>query len=198
MSVLDLEKPTTPQKHRFTLQEYLRMSESGLFDRVKVELIDGEIYEMPAQNHPHMFVISKLARALQRIYPEEQFWVRIQGTVQTADSAPDPDFAVLRGPPQAENGLDDPADVLLVVEVADSTLLFDTTVKASLYASGQVPEYWVVSIPDRQIIVHRQPTEAPTAKFGWKYGQVFTIKPGTPIAPLSASDQSIDPATILP
>ena len=184
--------------HRFTLDEYLRLSDSG-FLAGRTEFIDGEILDMPAQKDPHTIGVTKTTYWCVGKFPVDRFWVRVQSTLLTAGSAPDPDFAILDGPPAESAGGYPSADrALLVVEVSDSTLLADTTSKMSLYASAGVRDYWVLSIPDRLLIVHRQPIQSPSAKHGWAYGEVRRFGPGEPVSPLAMPSASVDPAHLLP
>jgi len=198
IATLPIERVHETRPHRFTLAQYYRLSEMNFFGDRKVEFIDGEIIDMASQLNPHSFVVSTFARRLFAIFAESNYWVRIQTTLETTGSAPEPDFAILRGPATSDRVYANANDALLVIEVADSTLLYDTTHKASLYAANRVPEYWVFNIPDREIIVHREPTSHSSAKFGWKYSQIMTFKPGSPVAPICMPSHTIDPADILP
>lgn len=174
------------------------MSELNFFGDRRVEFIDGEIIDVPPQLNQHAYVISRLNALLHRRLDSDRVWIRPQMTLSTHGSSPEPDIAVLSMAPVADRTYAASEDALFVIEVADSTLLYDTTVKPSLYAAGGVPEYWVVSIPDREIIVHREPVEAATAKFGWKYAKVSIAKPGTGVSLLSMPQHLIDPSDILP
>jgi len=135
---------------------------------------------------------------LSEVFPKKAFWVRSQATLSALDSFSEPDLAVLRGARYAGKGIPDASTALLVVEISDTTLLFDTTIKASLYAAAGVPEYWVLNIPDRTLIVHREPIVSTAARFGVRYGNVRDMLPGTKIAPLCASEALFDPAELLP
>jgi Uma2 family endonuclease len=87
---------------------------------------------------------------------------------------------------------------LLVIEVADSSLAFDRTVKASLYASAGVADYWIINLAQRQCEVHRKPVRSAKARFGWRYSQIAILKPRDSIAPLAAREKPISVADLLP
>jgi Uma2 family endonuclease len=184
--------------HRFTLGQYYRLSEMGFFSQRKVEFIDGEIIEMAAQLNPHSFVISELARWFFMHCPKHKYWVRIQTSLRTDQSSPEPDFAILHGPANAERKYATADDAAWVIEVADTTLLYDTVVKAPLYAASKVPEYWVVSVPDRHLIVYRNPIESASAAHGWMYATTFIVKPAALAHSLLLPDYPLDPGTVLP
>jgi Uma2 family endonuclease len=184
--------------HRFTLEQYYRLSEMGFFGQRKVEFIDGAIIDMASQLNPHSFVVSALARWLFAHCPKQQYWVRIQTSLKTDQSSPEPDFAVLHGPANGDRVYATADDAAWVIEIADTTLIHDTVVKAPLYAANQVPEYWVFSIPDRHSIVYRNPIESASAAHGWTYATTFVVKPGTPTAALLLPDHPIDPGVVMP
>src|SRR5438128_230781 len=91
---------TKPLKRvRWTVKEYFKISETGVFDDRRVELINGEIVEMPAQAHPHRTSLSKTNSALVSAFEQKQYWVVVQGTLLLPPyGAPDPDFHVFDVP----------------------------------------------------------------------------------------------------
>jgi Uma2 family endonuclease len=128
-----------PSVHRWTFDQYIQLADSGVFAGQRVELIDAEILDMPAQNDPHAMAVSKLVRELMRIF-DENYWVKIQATLRLGDfSGPEPDVAVLsRFPTSASEGEGegegDPQP-LLIVEVSDTSLAYDRATKGRLYAA---------------------------------------------------------------
>ncbi|MDB5296202.1 MAG: hypothetical protein JWO31_2185 [Phycisphaerales bacterium] len=131
--------------------------------------------------------------------PVDRFWVRIQSTLLTAGSAPEPDLAILDGPPVETAGGYPSADrALLVIEVADGTLLADTSIKASLYAAAGVQDYWVLSIPDDLLIVHRRPIRSAGTRHGFAYAEIRRVARGETVTPLAMPAATVDPATLLP
>lgn len=189
--------PEFARPHRFTLDEYYRLSELGFFGDRRVELLDGEIFDMASQKDSHTFCVTRASRWCNRVFDEARFWVRSQSTLRAGDSAPEPDLAVMDYPAAPSDGYASSDRAVLIIEVADSTLLADTTFKMSLYASVGVRDYWVVSIPDRLLIVHRQPIRAAATKHGYAYAQVRRYSPGEGIAPLAMPDAQVDPTTLL-
>jgi Uma2 family endonuclease len=162
-----------PQRKRFMLEEYLRMAEAGFFIDQRTEFIDGEILHMPPQKNFHVYAVSALTERLLAIV-QGRHWVRTQATLKIGQiAAPDPDVAVVQGPKRADAGMPDAA--LFVAEVSDTTLRYDRTTKASLYALARVPEYWIVNLVDRRVEVHREPVEDHTAPFGWRYGRIESL-----------------------
>ena len=144
---------------RFSLPQYERMVESGAFDgefRQRVELIRGEIRQMNPIGHPHTVVVDFLTAWSFRVSTLEKL-VRIQETIYlpASDSAPEPD--VVWAVEKRYTNHPQHSDVLLLVEVADTSLRVDCGEKALLYSESGIPEYWVVDIAGRRLIVHRQP-----------------------------------------
>jgi len=146
---------------RLSLAEYDRMIETGVFDhrnRQRLEFIRGEIRKMTPIGSMHEVVVDRLAEWSFENVPKGKVWVRVQNSIglPTLESAPEPDIAWVarrdysRGRPTAE-------DVLLVIEVAESSLEYDTGEKAELYAAAGIADYWVINLPDRWIEVRRDP-----------------------------------------
>lgn len=151
-----------PQKHSISAEEYLRMGEAGVFDpEARLELIDGEIIEMAPIGSPHAGLVNRLtAIFVQRAAGRGV--VSVQNPVIISDrSVPQPDLALLK--PRADYySASHPtvSDVLLVVEVADSTLTFDLGTKVPLYARCGIAEAWVADVNERVIHVFRGPGAA--------------------------------------
>ncbi|MEJ0036787.1 MAG: Uma2 family endonuclease [Gammaproteobacteria bacterium] len=149
-----------PRRHRITVDEYYRMAEVGLLaPDARVELIDGEIIDMPPIGNPHMATVDRLAELLIRALNGRAI-VRCQGAVQLGDySAPQPDFVLLA--PREDYYASRRAissDTLLTIEVSDTTLRYDSGRKMSLYARHNVPELWVIDVPKARIHLFRRPS----------------------------------------
>ncbi len=135
-------------KRLFTAEEYLRMAETGILaEHDRVELIDGEIVAMTPIG-PRHFVCVNRANKVFVLTVGEQAVVHVQTNVRLGRyQQPEPDLALLRPPAGAyETRLPGPNDIFLIVEVADSSLEYDRTVKARLYAESGIPEYWLVNL----------------------------------------------------
>lgn len=183
--------------HRWTAEEYMKLGDVGIVFGNRTELIDGEIYDVASQNNPHVAAISKGTRVLVATFDENGYWVTIQSTVRlpTGD-VPDPDLAVRPGPASTDNAVH-PLP-LLVVEVSDTTLLFDQVVKASLYAANGIPEYWIINVNDGHVEVFRRPVRDEKRKLGWRYAEPTIVRPPGTLSPLARPDVQIDVARMLP
>ena len=180
-----------PEQYRLTLDEYHGMSDAGWFADRRVEFIDGEILQVAAQRNKHGCAISQSADVLNDLFPNKKFWVRVQMTLHVAGREPDPDLAVLGSPRRRDDEIPLAAEALLVIEVSDSTLLYDRTVKAGLYAAGGIAEYVIVNVAERQLEVHRTPVADATRRFGHRYDAITLLKPGDTFTPLAAPHAAI-------
>lgn len=155
MSMLDTAQLAPEQRRPIRRAEYDRMGEAGLFLDERVELIDGVIVRMTPRSLLHGSVIERLNELLlPKLVGRAR--VRVQLAFAADDwSEPEPDLAVT---PVAEARTDHPAQAHLVVEVAVSSLHFDRTAKAALYARAGVPHYWIVDAENRRIEAYSEPT----------------------------------------
>ena len=149
-----------PPPSKFTVDEVVRMAETGVLgEDDRVELIDGVLVEMARTGRPHGHRTHWVARVFGRKVPEN-VEVSVQSTVRLNDwTAPEPDIALLT--PEASQdkvNLPGPRDILLVVEIADTTVATDRTNKARLYARSGIPELWIFILPSDEIEVYRTPT----------------------------------------
>ena len=145
---------------RWSLDRYHRAIELGLLTELdKVELLFGKIVNKIPVGEPHADVLSDIADFFyERLGTKYKFRSQSPVTLPN-DSEPEPDFAVVvRKKYNPETGHPKPDDILLLIEVADSTLQFDRTQKAEAYALANVKEYWIVNIPERQVELHLQPS----------------------------------------
>jgi Uma2 family endonuclease len=197
-AVLELPQiasPPLPRK-RFTRSEVYEMLNAGLFAGQRFELIDGDLIDKMGQNPPHANAIELCMALLTEIFGIKQVRVQLPIEASPADrerSEPEPDLAVLaaRKPDFAHrhpNGY----ELALVIEVADTTLRHDALRKRDLYARAGVPEYWVLDLNGRRLIVHRE-LDAEQAQYAsiQSYAEaeeVFIDSPG----------QSISVSSLLP
>lgn len=151
--------PTLGTPHRFTVDAYHRMLESGILSEDDhVELLEGVIVEMSPQGAAHADVITNLTQLLVMSLGKS-FRVRPQLPLTLDDqNEPEPDIAVV--PAGAKRTGEHPHHALLVVEVASGSLARDRAVKAQLYAHALIPEYWLVDTERRRIEVYRDPDAA--------------------------------------
>jgi len=148
------------RKHRISVRDYHRMGETGvLAPGARVELIEGEIFDMAPIGKDHASIVDRLNRMFV-LAAGERAIVRVQGPARMGEhSEPEPDLTLLR--PRADYYRDSApgaADVLLIVEVSDTTQRYDRRVKVPLYARHGVPEVWVIDLENRLVHVHRGPS----------------------------------------
>ena len=149
---------SAPTVHHFTRDEYAHMATIGLFDAERVELLDGEIITMSPKLSSHTSALNRLMYAVIAAFGSTAL-VRVQDPIILNDwSEPEPDLAMCQPDPDYYKDAHPQADqVLLVIEVADSSLAYDRTRKAQAYAGSGIPEYWIVNLPDRQIEILTEP-----------------------------------------
>lgn len=150
-----------PRRHRITVEHFYRMGEAGLFaEDERVELINGEVIDVPPMGFRHAGVLDYLARLLTAAVGTRAI-VRQQLPVRLGEySEPLPDISVLKPRDDFYMGRHPaPADVLLIVEVSSSTLRFDQHVKTPLYAHHAIPETWVLDVQGEQVHYHRAPSD---------------------------------------
>jgi Uma2 family endonuclease len=150
--------PLAPAPFRFTRELYHRLGAIGIFDGVRVELLDGEIVRMSPQGVPHAGTITRFTRVLMAALGR-LFTIRVQlPLVLGEDSEPEPDFVVCDYDPddytRAHPAL---IQVHLVVEVAFTSVEYDRGRKRTAYARAGMPLYWLVNLPDRGFEVYSEP-----------------------------------------
>lgn len=174
-------------RHKLSVDVYYRMIDIGVFGKEdRVELIDGEIIDMAPIGQDHAGTVNGLAEALFLAFAGRAI-VSVQNPIQLDErSAPQPDFAVLRRRDDfyRTGTRPGPADILLLIEVADSSLRFDRTVKLPLYAKAGIAEVWIVDLQHQVVEVNRAPVDD-------RYGEVATKKIGDGLIPLLAPDVRI-------
>jgi len=147
-------------KHVFTVTDFERMAETGILsENDRVELIEGEIIEMSPIGKRHAACVDRFVRLLSRL--DDRVILRVQGPIQLDDySEPQPDLALLRPRDDFYSGsLPRPADVLLVIEVADTTLQYDRFMKLPAYARAGIPEAWLANLPADRIEMYAEPVD---------------------------------------
>ena len=162
----------------FTLDDCYRMADAGILrPEDRVELIRGEILQMSPIGKRHQAAVDGATRWMVRLAGDDAI-VRPQGTVELERfSAPQPDFALLR--PRDDfysHKHPGPSDILLIIEVADSSLEYDTTVKAELYAIMGIHEYWVADLRNDRLLSYSDP-------LGDSYRTVREFHRGDTLAP---------------
>ena len=149
-----------PTRRRFTVEEYCAMADAGILsEHERVELLDGEIYVMPPIGPPHEDGTTRLSSNL-ICRLEDRAWVRVQNSVRLNDyGLPEPDIVIVRLRDDYHRNRPTPEDVLLVIEIADSSLRSDRDVKLPLYAEAGIPEVWIANVPARQVEAFHDPVD---------------------------------------
>jgi len=182
---------------RFTIPEFIRMAEMGVFDdreRVRIELIEGEVREMMSPtNPPHGNTHQRLIAWAFRKIPADIGTVFSQYSLQltATESVLEPDLYVAVPTDYAQRWPNE-SEALLVVEVSDSTLMHDLGEKASLYSRSGISDYWVVDVARECIHVHRDPnTEGQGG-----YRSIHVFKKAESVSPLAFPEISLQVKTL--
>jgi len=176
--------PAEPPRKRWTRPECVALETSGIWAQQHLELIEGELLSKMGKKRPHTNVMVIMHAWLLRVFGEQ--YVNQEAPIDVAPednptNEPEPDLIVLTKPSREFKDNPQPSDLRLVVEISDSTLGFDLTTKARLYARARIVEYWVVDIPGRRIIVHRDPPEG-------QYRSVIAYAEQESVKPLASPD----------
>lgn len=159
---------------RFTLAEYHRLIELGfLTEDDRVELIRGELVQMAAKGTRHSVCNTKLARELDRLVDNLAVIRGQEPIILPTNSEPEPDIVIVRGQPDDYlMNHPSPKDIFLLIEVSDSTLVYDQTVKLSLYAEAQIQNYWIMNLVANQVERYTQPYQDSQENFGYRIRQI--------------------------
>ena len=187
-----------PLRKRWTRAECDRLEALGAFEQQNLELVEGELIDNNlSKNRPHVNTAAMLIGWLIQV-----FGVRRVNTEAPIDVAPEdiptnqpvPDFIVLAkeySESRYRSATPQPRDLALVIEIADTSLAFDLTVKANLFARAGIAEYWVLDVPARRLLVHREPQEG-------EYRSVVSYNDQESVAPLAAPESSFEIRTVFP
>ncbi len=190
---------TALPRRRFTRHELEQMIDSGIIHPdEKIELINGELIQkkLPLKS-PHATAISLCEHSLRTLF-KEGYVVRTQLPLTLSErDEPLPDIAVVQGTirdfEQAH-----PTTAVLVVEVSETTLRMDRTLKASLYAWAGIPDYWILNLVERQVEVYREPVPTRGRVYGYAYQYRAIYKSGEALAPLAMPNATILVDDLLP
>lgn len=179
-------------RHLFTVEQYHEMIEHGIFgEDDPIELIRGEVIRKLPIGNPHAAAVNRLNRLLAKLIHADAM-ISIQNPIWLRDSELEPDVAILtyredlyasRRPVAA--------DVLLLIEVADSSLAYDRDIKGAVYAEAGIREYWIVNLNQATVEVYLDPQ--PDGRFA----TVVTARRGETVTPLIVSGLSIEVDAIL-
>jgi Uma2 family endonuclease len=195
--ILERYEIPDPRPYQWTRSEYHRLHSLRFFEHKKVEFIEGQVIDLNAMGSSHAAYVMHVSRVLGNAFGDGWcVWSQCPLDIHIG-SEPLPDIAVLQGDPlDYVNALPRTAD--LIVEVAVSSIAYDRSRKAGLYARAYIWDYWILNVKKRQLEIYRQPVPDAAAPFGFKYRSVTVLKPGAVIAPLAAPEVSIAVADLLP
>ncbi len=181
-----MDAPTLPHK-LWTREDCAVLEKAGLVEAERYELIEGELILKVGKNHPHVRALLFLAAWLRGGFGETCVAQESPIDLRSEDqptSSPEPDVTVrvrsiaeLSGPPRSE-------ELRLVAEVSSSSLAFDLTTKARLYARSGIVEYWVLDVAGRRLIVHREPVDG-------RYRSVVAFGEEERVAALAAPERDV-------
>lgn len=182
----------TGERRLFTADEYLRMGEAGILHEAdRVELIEGEIIEMSSIGSRHAACVNRLVKLFVREVGDSGI-VGAQNSVILPDhSGPQPDVALLR--PREDfyaEAHPTPGDVLLLIEVSDTTLRYDREVKLPLYARAGIPEVWIVDLQNEEILTYSRPEDG-------AYGETCRVRRGGSVGPHMLPSLTLNVADVL-
>ncbi len=204
--VADVEPP----KILWNKDEYYRLSDLGFFNGKRVELIEGEIfvkytytefdegeYEMSAMSSLHFSGVNVAAEVMREVF-KKKYFVSVQCPIDVGEnSEPEPDISIIEGKARDFKSAI-PKTAALIVEISDTSLLYDRGKKVSLYARANIQDYWIVNLKDRRLEVYRRPIEDHAAFYGFSYGEIRIFTEKDSVSPLAVPEARIKVADLLP
>ena len=190
---IPVEAAQTRQRRRFTVSDYYAMADAGILtEKDRVELLNGEIIVMAPIGSKHAFCVNWFTEAFISALVGRAN-VSVQNPVRLDESnEPQPDIALLqRREDFYVSGHPSPADVLLIIEVADSTIDSDRNEKLPLYARAGIPEVWIVNLLDRRVEAYTEPVDG-------AYANVRHFEVGDSVAPRHFPDITLPVERIIP
>jgi Uma2 family endonuclease len=193
-----LEQPVKERDElriQWTREDCDRLVQQGWLQSGKFELIEGDIIRKMGQKRPHAIAVTLLFAWCISVFGK--WFVQTQASINVAPednptSEPEPDVFVLhRSIDHFPEELPNPEDLALVIEVADTTLRFDLSNKAGLYARAGIAEYWVLDVIGRSLIVHQNPENG-------IYQQILRYAEGETLSPLAKPDALVLVSAFLP
>lgn len=185
---------------RFTLDEYHELIKIGFFDEdERIELLEGFLVSMSPNNPPHIRTVIRLQRVFATFLARDDLEIRVQGPVSVPEliTEPEPDLVISR---ESGSDFEDrhpyPADILLLMEVSDSSLAYDRTRKGAIYAQAGIQDYWIWNLVDDSLEVYRDPH--PPAAGDGVYQTKLTFHRGETVAPLAFPDFEVAVDDVLP
>ena len=192
------------RKHLWTRDEVYRAMAAGVFggeptDRLKMELLEGKLYEIMPQNPPHTEAIENSVEILREVFGTG-YYIREEKPIRVNEATePEPDVAVVIGKRHDYNGIHPQAKSLhLLLEVSDTTLRIDKGKKARIYANANIPDYWILILKTRTLEIRRDPAPSQKNVRLWEYRDIKVYQETDSVTPLHAPDAIIKVADLLP
>ena len=200
MNAAALANPNETQRwgvKRWTRKEVYALSEAGHLGARPICLINGRIIVMPVPGPIHDFTLDTLIEYLSALVPAGHYVRSQRGLGVGKRTDPGPDYAIVPGDFR-DYLKDTPNRAIFVAEVAVHSRKLDLNIKPAIYAQAGVPEYWVIDVKKRRLIVHRNPIDDEDAPQGRRYASVVTLSESEPVSPLFAAERTIAIASLLP
>ncbi len=185
-----------PRPFRWTLARFHQLADMGWFEGRRASLIHGQLIEEGPMNPPHRIALELTDTALRAAFGSGWRPCGQMPLVLGAGNAPQPDLAMVKGSPR--DSAVHPTTAELVVEIADSSLDYDTTTKAELYATAGIADYWVLDVDGRQLLVFRDPVALPAGLGATAYRTHLTLTAADTLSPLAAPSATVRVADLLP
>ncbi|WNZ47449.1 Uma2 family endonuclease [Leptolyngbya boryana CZ1] len=163
-----------PTLKRFTIEEYHRLTELGFFQEDDhIELIRGQLIHMAAKGKAHETCNRKLLRELPRLLGDRATLQNQSPITLPNDGEPEPDFAIVQNRPDDYlSGHPRPEDILLVIEISDSSLTYDQETKLKMYAEDKIQNYWIFNLLDRVLEMYSEPYRKSDSEFGYRVKRI--------------------------
>ncbi len=174
---LSIAKPDRPQLKQFSIEEYHQLLEIGFFSEGdRIELVRGDLIQMAAKGTKHIFCCQELSGILHDLIARQAISRCQDPIILASGSEPEPDFAIVRlSPDRYRSRKPEAQDILLLIEVADSSLEYDRTTKGSLYAEAAIEHYWIFNVLDRQLEVYKTPFQNAKGEFEYSSKQIYQL-----------------------
>ncbi len=183
---------TAAPTYQFSREEYHKLGEAGIFhEDDRVELLNGDIVIMAPIGIRHIKAIRKLSKVFHKKFADRCIVDAQNPLIIDGRSEPQPDILLLRAEADARDTAPLPEDVLLLIEVADSSLVYDQTDKRAAYARAPIAEYWILDLTRNELHAFRDPD-------GREYRTTLVFRAGESVAPLAFADTPVAVSDILP
>jgi Uma2 family endonuclease len=183
-----------PREHRWTVNQFHKVRGLWVFEGRRASLMNGVLIEEGPMSVPHRIALELTNDALRSTFTTGWRVCISMPLVLGETTDPEPDLAVVPGTPRGSTA--HPTSAALVVEVADTSLKHDTTLKAEVYASATIADYWVLDVDGKRLLVFRDPVPIPDG--GAAYRTQLTLGPADSVAPLAAPASPVRVADLLP